>query len=101
MTRLPHPPARLPALLAFSALTLGLLAYAGCDRGDANGPSAPTTTGPAGTPGTQPAVRSAVPQVGKRYVSKEEYKPVVGKYGGRMVRSTLSEPKSFNPITAG
>lgn len=42
-----------------------------------------------------------VPQVGKPSVSAEQYKPVVGRYGGRMVRDVLGEPKSFNPITAG
>src|SRR5690242_8259535 len=35
------------------------------------------------------------------YTKKSEYKPVIGRYGGQFVRDTLSEPKSFNPITAG
>lgn len=42
-----------------------------------------------------------VPQVGKPAFTKETYKPVVGTYGGRIVRDVLGEPKSFNPITAG
>lgn len=40
-------------------------------------------------------------KVGIPYVLREQYKPVVGKYGGRIVRDTPGEPKSFNPITAG
>lgn len=47
---------------------------------------------------TGPAFK--VPQVGQPYFTKEQYKPVVGKYGGKMVRATLGEPKSFNPIVA-
>jgi peptide/nickel transport system substrate-binding protein len=35
------------------------------------------------------------------YLKPEEVKPVVGKYGGRLVRDGLGEPKSFNPVTAG
>jgi peptide/nickel transport system substrate-binding protein len=41
------------------------------------------------------------PKVGVPVVTKEQYKPVPGTYGGRFVRATLGEPKSFNPITAG
>ena len=29
-----------------------------------------------------------------------EYKPKIGVYGGRLIRSTISNPKSFNPIIA-
>src|SRR5580704_522396 len=36
-----------------------------------------------------------------KYAEKSEYKPVIGRYGGQLVRDTLAEPKSFNPITAG
>lgn len=42
-----------------------------------------------------------VPQVGKPAAKLADYKPVVGRYGGRIVRDVLGEPKSFNPITAG
>ena len=35
------------------------------------------------------------------YLKPEEVKPEIGKYGGRLVRDALGEPKSFNPITAG
>src|SRR6266850_6383656 len=41
-----------------------------------------------------------VPQVGQPYFTKDQYKPIVGKYGGKIVRATLGEPKSFNPIVA-
>ena len=40
-------------------------------------------------------------KVGVPFIARELYKPVVGKYGGQLVRDVLSEPKSFNPITAG
>jgi peptide/nickel transport system substrate-binding protein len=35
------------------------------------------------------------------YLTPDEVHPVVGKYGGRLVRDGLGEPKSFNPVTAG
>src|SRR5262245_15425045 len=41
------------------------------------------------------------PKVGVRPGTMEDYKPVVGTYGGRIVRDTLGEPKSFNPVTVG
>jgi len=41
------------------------------------------------------------PNVGIKPVAEADYKPVVGKSGGRVVRDALGEPKSFNPITAG
>jgi peptide/nickel transport system substrate-binding protein len=41
------------------------------------------------------------PNVGIKPMSADQYKPVIGKFGGRIVRDTLGEPKSFNPITAG
>ncbi len=40
--------------------------------------------------------RSDVPAEGD-----DHYKPVVGRHGGRIVLSSLGEPKSFNPITSG
>src|SRR4051812_24972433 len=54
---------------------------------------------PAATPPAAPG-KFVVPTVGAPYVSRDQYKPVVGKYGGRLIRSSLSEPKSFNPIVA-
>lgn len=45
--------------------------------------------------------RPAIPQIGIQAISKDQYKPVVGKYGGRIIRDTIGEPKSFNPVTAG
>ena len=44
--------------------------------------------------------RTAI-KVGIPYVTRDQYKPVVGKYGGQLVRDIPGEPKSFNPITAG
>lgn len=41
------------------------------------------------------------PEVGIHPISSDQYKPVVGTYGGRIVVDSLGEPKSFNPITAG
>ncbi len=48
-----------------------------------------------------PPARPAIPQIGIQAISRDQYKPVVGKYGGRIIRDTLGEPKSFNPITSG
>jgi peptide/nickel transport system substrate-binding protein len=45
--------------------------------------------------------QTRVPQVGKPAFQPGEFKAVVGTYGGRAVRDTLSEPKRLNPITAG
>src|ERR1700743_2483055 len=39
------------------------------------------------------------PKVGAPFLTLDQYKPIVGKYGGRLVRDMLGEPKSFNPIT--
>ncbi len=39
--------------------------------------------------------------VGKTFFAPQDVKFEVGKYGGRLVRDSLGEPKSFNPITAG
>jgi len=39
--------------------------------------------------------------VGKPFFTKDQVQWEVGKYGGRLVRDSLGEPKSFNPITAG
>lgn len=43
--------------------------------------------------GQRPAVGHVVP--------RERYQPVIGTYGGRLVRPSLGPPKSFNPITSG
>src|SRR5687767_9687469 len=73
-------------------------AWVGCDRGDGTGtnPSSPTTR--AAT--TQSGGAAGIPQVGIPIGTKETYKPVVGKYGGRIIRDQLGEPKRFNPIVA-
>ncbi len=51
--------------------------------------------------GAIPAAAQSAPKVGVGFVTAADYRPVVGKFGGRLVRDTLGEPKSFNPITAG
>jgi len=53
----------------------------------------------AALPGVLPAQNR--PNVGILPVTRDAYKPVPGKYGGSIIRDTLGEPKSFNPITAG
>lgn len=40
-------------------------------------------------------------QIGVPAGKPEDYKPIVGRHGGRIVFTMLGEPKSFNPITAG
>jgi len=47
----------------------------------------------------QPAAGPAL-KIGIPYTTAEQYKPVPGKRGGRMVTANIGEPKSFNPITA-
>ncbi|HEV2690607.1 MAG TPA: ABC transporter substrate-binding protein, partial [Bryobacteraceae bacterium] len=47
-------------------------------------------------PAAQPAMKIGIP-----YTTAEQYKPVLGKPGGRIVGATIGEPKSFNPITSG
>lgn len=37
----------------------------------------------------------------KGFLTKDQVKFEIGRYGGRLVRDSLGEPKSFNPITAG
>jgi peptide/nickel transport system substrate-binding protein len=71
-------------VLLFSALAMGL--SSGCDRGEKKQAGVEVPTG------------SGVPQVGLPHATKEQYKPVVGKYGGRIVQGQMGEPKSFNPI---
>lgn len=85
--------------LLLSCAVLNLVAA--CDRG----PSAPPASQPT-TPAqsqTTPAVAGPAsrPLVGIPPVSREQYKPVPGKVGGRFVTDSLGEPKSFNPITSG
>jgi peptide/nickel transport system substrate-binding protein len=43
--------------------------------------------------GQRPKVAHSVPQ--------SQYKPVVGRHGGRIVLATLGAPASFNPVTSG
>lgn len=85
----------LPKTCAAALATL-LLAL-GCKK---ESPVTGSSQQPGTAPATQQAAPYAVPVVGKMFITRDQYKPVPGKYGGRLVRSTLSEPKSFNPIVA-
>jgi peptide/nickel transport system substrate-binding protein len=74
----------------------------GCGRDSDDTASVVTSSGAS----TQPAAGAAdtgitSPDVGIKAMTPEQFKPVVGTYGGRIVRDTLGEPKSFNPVTAG
>src|SRR5687768_11697373 len=80
-------------------LVLVCVLAAGCDRGDNAQTQQPATGGGATTQAGGGAT-VGVPQVGIPVGTAETYKPVVGKYGGRLIRNHLSEPKSFNPIVA-
>lgn len=56
----------------------------------------------AGCSGKKPTTRAAGgPPAARTAVAQEDYQPVPGTYGGQIVLATISEPKSFNPITAG
>ena len=80
----------LPALAPLIWLSVG-----GCGKPDAAGPPADQT------PSTQASGETKAPAIGKPVDTEADYKPVAGTPGGRIVRDTLGEPKSFNPITAG
>src|SRR6266545_4722311 len=73
----------------------------GCDRGEGGGGSKPGA-GPttSSTQATESAAVASAPRIGIPHGTKETYKPVVGKYGGRIVHDHLGEPKSFNPIVS-
>src|SRR3712207_3611845 len=92
-------------VLATAAFSLLVLFCGGCDRGDGGkqaGNSAATspTTNEAGGAGAPAGGVLAAGKIGVPLAAKETYKPVPGVYGGRLVRDTLGEPKSFNPIVA-
>ncbi len=69
-------------LLVLAAMGASAL-LAGCDRGTTRRSDRSEATGEMQTAGIA-----------------EEYAPVAGTFGGRMVQATISEPKSFNPITS-
>lgn len=83
-------PSRLSVLLLSASLSL-LACAPGCDRGDPRPAGAAPSTNPSET---------SIPQVGLPHATADQYKPVPGAYGGRLVRDQLGEPKSFNPIVA-
>src|SRR4051794_31310297 len=84
-------------IVAFAVLFASV--FVACDKSDSskngNAQSAAATTQT-----TQTAEASSVPRVGIPVGTKESYKPVPGKYGGRLVRDELGEPKSFNPVVS-
>ena len=86
-------------ILAFCSL------FSGCSRSDdVAAPSASSSTQPATTQSADSGalgIPPNAPKVGIHPATVETYKPVVGTYGGRIVRDTLGEPKSFNPVTVG
>ncbi|HEX8525024.1 MAG TPA: ABC transporter substrate-binding protein [Tepidisphaeraceae bacterium] len=85
-----------------TALLAMLLAIGfGCDSGDSTKKQSPQDQSATTQASTQ-AADSAAPalKVGIPHSTKEQYKPVPGKYGGRLVRDHLGEPKSFNPIVS-
>src|SRR5437016_483675 len=94
-------------ILPFVSLLISIAA--GCGKSKSVAPSAPNSE--SSSPSTQPATTTRsegalgippnAPQVGLRPGTEADYKPIVGKYGGRIVRHTLGEPKSLNPITVG
>lgn len=73
---------------------LACLVLAGCARSGDETPPAPAPSAPgdaaAATPGRKAIVK--VEDLGT------DFKPVIGKPGGRLVMSSISAPKSFNPI---
>jgi peptide/nickel transport system substrate-binding protein len=93
-----------PFTLTFIGVLLAMSLVAGCDRKkDDAGASGSSTAVPSASPATAPAAaaHTSAIKVGVPYVTRDQYKPVVGKYGGQLVRDIPGEPKSFNPITAG
>src|SRR5436190_1544384 len=99
-----------PTLLPLVLLLISIAG--GCGQSDSTSSSSAQSSG--GSSSTQPTTAATTqssggalgipanaPQVGIRPGTEATYKPVLGKFGGRIVRDTLGEPKSLNPITAG
>ena len=88
----------LPARRRFTAISSAALAAAllvgGCGKSESAPPSGSTAT-------TQASAEMKTPVIGRPVDTLADYKPVAGTPGGRIVRDSLGEPKSFNPITAG
>jgi peptide/nickel transport system substrate-binding protein len=72
--------------------------FLACDRGDGGGGGSNSRGNP--TTSTTQAAETSAPKIGIPVGTKETYKPIVGKYGGRKIEDSLGEPKSFNPIVA-
>lgn len=84
--------------LLLALLAIGMVVM-GCDR--EKGKNQSQGGGGAQTQASEGASASAIPRVGLPYFTKEGYKPVIGKFGGRIIRDTIGEPKSFNAVTSG
>src|SRR5947207_8206673 len=86
-------------------VVLTSILFVGCGKSETSSATSggSTSTQPATTNPSEGAlfVPPNAPNVGIRPATLAEYKPVVGKYGGRLIRDTLGEPKSFNPVTVG
>ena len=86
-------------------VVLTSILFVGCGKSETSSTTSggSTSTQPASTNPSEGAlfVPPNAPNVGIRPGTLAEYKPVVGKYGGRLIRDTLGEPKSFNPVTVG
>ncbi|MDB5358494.1 MAG: transporter [Phycisphaerales bacterium] len=88
--------------LTFIGVFFAMSLAGGCDRkSDDAKTSNSSTASPSGAPPAANAAARPAIKVGVPYVTRDQYKPVVGKYGGQLVRDIPGEPKSFNPITAG
>jgi len=81
-------------VIASALLLFACVSTSGCKKDNASG------TQPGNAPG-QATTQPAIPRVGQPFTPRDQYKPVVGKFGGQLVRDQLGEPKSFNPITSG
>jgi len=76
--------------------TLCVIVPGGCNRGKDDA----SAGGQAATQAADATTAAPMVRIGLPHATKEQYKPAVGRYGGRLVRDQLGEPKSFNPIVA-
>src|SRR5215212_11600113 len=90
---------RMNRILFLASLAISFALLTGCDRDKGKSKSQNSSSGATTTPSADSGPQ--VPRVGRPYFTKETYKPQIGKSGGRVVRDTIGEPKSFNPVTSG
>src|SRR5258706_4673385 len=79
--------------LLLALFTFSVAFFTSCDRD--KGKVKPQDGGGGATTRSSDSA-AAIPKIGLSYFTKETYKPLVGRYGGRIVRDTIGEPKSFN-----